>query len=576
MDVFSRARSAVFSLADSIFDTDEQPDESRSSRLSQSRRQNSRSSSESVARRRNRGKSTPTLVIAEHDEDLDEWAVVRKNVKRRAKIVNINKGNPLRRPASKSLSSSERKKKKSKKLGDYNNSEWKFKKSCYDQEVEDENPASEEHILDRFNELISDTRIDMVKLRNLCWDFGIHHTVRPYVWKVLCGYYPPWPHLQKGLTRMKRQFYRKYVAANADFYNGQKSKSILNSIKSEMQVTFMRIKIFQSNKILNMVERVLFICIRESFEENYIHGLAFIGVIVLYNLKDISESFEKMNDVSFEKFEAEYFWTLFTMFNKLKVYLKDPMIFSDLLGGYLEELDSQLSEHLVSKNISYVTLCYDMLQKFLFSHIQKLPLILQLWDIYIVLFDDQFAEFHAAVCAFILLSFGPRIKTMGDAPTISTFLDRLPLDQWTHADVINLLNSVKLYFVEKNYYDDKEVTEFKNLEELLQKHLPALYGDEPVLEDVVEHDDYGSTEDESAEKENEPTLVNEEEPVSIEKVINTETIDTPVDNEDINELLVVNIENEDKAVEMDTTENVHNEIVKEETRPTENQDISTD
>eukprot|EP00818_Percolomonas_sp_WS_P009628 CAMPEP_0117435636 /NCGR_PEP_ID=MMETSP0759-20121206/584_1 /TAXON_ID=63605 /ORGANISM="Percolomonas cosmopolitus, Strain WS" /LENGTH=606 /DNA_ID=CAMNT_0005227191 /DNA_START=170 /DNA_END=1990 /DNA_ORIENTATION=- len=341
----------------------------------------------------------------------------------------------------------------------------KFKKILFSaqQQYQQDSPVS--------NSQIDNSRIDLNNLRKISWN-GITEEYRAYIWKLLIGYLPVNVHRHSHAIKLKREEYSEMVQKY--FYEEKMSrtsleKDILKQIQKDVPRTHPS-KLFQSERIMQSLERLLYIWSIRHPASGYVQGIDNLATpFFLVFLSDelhkpchetlqISAITSIVSDEVLRTVECDTFWCLDSFLNFVQDFYTHghPGIHKvvDRMENIIRKSENQLYQHLERLQHDGLGLGFS---QFGFRWVNCL--LMREFDLLVIvrLFDSFIAEgerlapFITFLSASLLKRFASQICRMDYLEAVSFFQDP-PTKQWQEVDKLEELLSEA--FILQNLYEN--------------------------------------------------------------------------------------------------------------------------
>ncbi|KAH7465698.1 TBC1 domain family member 22B [Phytophthora ramorum] len=313
----------------------------------------------------------------------------------------------------------------------------------------------------QFERLLEKEVIDLDQLRKLSWG-GVPTKHRPTVWRLLLGYMPSKKDRRAAMLERKRQ---EYVELLQQYYyipdtdRGTREQTTLRQILVDIPRTNADVKLFQSERIHQCMERVLYIWAIRHPASGYVQGIndLMTPFLVVFLSAFIDEpqacDLSMISDENLQIVEADSYWCLTKLLDDIQDHYTFAQPGLQRMVQRMEELvhrcDADLFEHIVEReNVQFVQFAFRWMNCLL---MRELPLdgIVRIWDTYLCE-DSGFEGFHVYVCAAILMTFGETLKTL-EFQDLVLFLQSLPTKDWVENEIEPLLSRA---FILQTYFAD--------------------------------------------------------------------------------------------------------------------------
>lgn len=312
----------------------------------------------------------------------------------------------------------------------------------------------------QFERLLEKEVVDLDQLRKLSWG-GAPTKHRPTVWRLLLGYMPSKKDRRAAILERKRQ---EYVELLQQYYyipdtdRGTREQTTLRQILVDIPRTNADVKLFQSERIHQCMERVLYIWAIRHPASGYVQGINDLMtpflVVFLSAFVDKPQicDLSKVSDEDLQIVEADSYWCLTKLLDDIQDHYTFAQPGLQRMVQRMEELvrrcDLELFEHIERENVQFVQFAFRWMNCLL---MRELPLdgIVRIWDTYLCE-DSGFESFHVYVCAAILMTFGEKLKTL-EFQDLVLFLQSLPTKDWVENEIEPLLSRA---FILQTYFAD--------------------------------------------------------------------------------------------------------------------------
>ena len=237
--------------------------------------------------------------------------------------------------------------------------------------------------------------------------------------------------------------------------NSNMSDSELKTFKQisvDIPRTLTEYKLFNNERIKQMMLRLLFVWAKRNPASDYVQGFndlssTFIAVFFstylnfnfdIENDIDINEKeLEVLSDNILFEIEADSYWCFKKMMDNIQTnYISDQpglQLMMNITEEIVKLVDPALYSHLRKLDVKYLQFSFRWMNCYLMREF-SLKLIVRLWDTYFSMIET-FNFFHLFVCACLLLNYSEQIKNMTEFQEIIMFLQKLPTTNWTLKDM---------------------------------------------------------------------------------------------------------------------------------------------
>eukprot|EP00727_Mastigamoeba_balamuthi_P003025 m51a1_g1272 hypothetical protein (455) ;mRNA; r:97706-99557 len=327
--------------------------------------------------------------------------------------------------------------------------------------VESESASAVQSALcERYRAVLSCSPIDLAELRRMAWK-GVPSTMRSDVWRVLLGYLPVQRELWQSELERKRSLYcemaRVYDDKCEHLDAWEKDDRILYH---EIRVDLPRSGIpgfllfSQSPAAQKLLGRAMFIWSKENPSVSYYQGLMDLALVILVALVsshiaingDLNKlarfHCEMLDGDTLMELEADMYWCLSLMLKEVA---------QNACGGdFQQSIDRKLEEvsrivGVVEKRLyDYIISIDCRVSDFAFRWVIcllvrefRISQAMRLWDMYFAV-GPGFSHLHLYVCASLIATYCAKIQGL-DFYGFVSFVQRLPLENWTDDDVVGLV-----------------------------------------------------------------------------------------------------------------------------------------
>lgn len=231
-------------------------------------------------------------------------------------------------------------------------------------------------------------------------------------------------------------------------------------INADVPRTMTEYKLFTNERIRKMSLRILYVWSKRHPVSGYVQGFndlltPFIAIFFTdyvdldLSTLDVEESIiNSLSEPELLEIEADSYWCFKKMMEKIQAnYSNGQPCFQYMLAKLeeiIDQVDKELMTQLKKHGIKFLEFSYRWMICYLMREF-TLKLIIRLWDTYFSM-EDAFTTFHLFVCACLLLNFSDQIKKMTEFTEIMTFLQNLPILNWSVQDLeVLLAKSYQIY-----------------------------------------------------------------------------------------------------------------------------------
>ncbi|KAJ9067756.1 GTPase-activating protein [Entomophthora muscae] len=299
--------------------------------------------------------------------------------------------------------------------------------------------------------------VDIDDLKKLAWG-GLSPNQRALSWKLLMGYLPAARDRRDSVLLRKR---KEYQILRQTLFEGtcpeDQDPELWHQITIDIPRTNPSLSLFQQPQIRQCLERILYCWSVRHPASSYVQGIndlatPFLATFLQEHLPEeqLAEDASDLDMISpqiWEEIEADTFWC----FSKLLDGIQDNYTSGQrgiqrqlgLMKYLIGRIDKQLAAHIENESLHYVQFAFRwmnclLMREFPFSH------ILRLWDAYMSESPNGFSDFHVYVCASFLVKWSPKLLKM-EFQDMIMFLQRLPTEKWTFADIELLLSEAYMW-----------------------------------------------------------------------------------------------------------------------------------
>uniref|UniRef100_K3W8M6 Rab-GAP TBC domain-containing protein n=2 Tax=Globisporangium ultimum (strain ATCC 200006 / CBS 805.95 / DAOM BR144) TaxID=431595 RepID=K3W8M6_GLOUD len=321
--------------------------------------------------------------------------------------------------------------------------------------------AAGNHRSEQFHQMLKSDVVDLDKMRELSWGgIPVHH--RPTAWRLLLGYMPSKQDRREAMLQRKRQ---EYVELLQQYYyipdtdRGAKEQTTLRQILVDIPRTNADVKLFQEERIHQLMERVLYTWAIRHPASGYVQGIndLLTPFLVVFLSAYVDEpqtcDLSVVSDESLQTVEADSYWCLTKLLDGIQDHYTFAQPGLQRMVQRMEELvhrcDGDLFKHIVEREgVQFVQFAFRWMNCLLMREV-PLNAIIRLWDTYLCE-DSGFESFHVYVCAAILMTFGEKLKTL-EFQDLVLFLQHLPTKDWVEDEIDPLLSRA---FILQTYFAD--------------------------------------------------------------------------------------------------------------------------
>ncbi|KJE88419.1 TBC1 domain family protein [Capsaspora owczarzaki ATCC 30864] len=308
--------------------------------------------------------------------------------------------------------------------------------------------------LEKFRKVLEAPNVDLDALKKLSWS-GIPIEVRPTTWQLLSGYLPANSDRRAQTIQRKRDEYRGFVQLYFSEQSKKNNQALYRQIHIDMPRTNPDVVLFQSEKVQEILERILYIWAIRHPASGYVQGMndlvtPFFTVFLTPHVGDADvESFDisSLPQEALDVIEADCFWCL----NKFLDHIQDFYTLAQvgiqkqvmLLKEVVTRVDAPLNDFLQSHDIQYLQFSFRWMNCLL---MRELPhrCVVRMWDTYVAE-GDNFAQLHLYVCAAFLVKFSKDLRSKTDFQDVMLFLQSLPTNNWSNDEMELLLSEAFMW-----------------------------------------------------------------------------------------------------------------------------------
>ncbi|KAF1320919.1 Gtpase-activating protein gyp1-like, partial [Globisporangium splendens] len=280
--------------------------------------------------------------------------------------------------------------------------------------------------------------------------------------KGIDGYMPSKQDRREAMLQRKRQ---EYVELLQQYYyipdtdRGAKEQTTLRQILVDIPRTNADVKLFQEERIHQLMERVLYTWAIRHPASGYVQGIndLLTPFLVVFLSAYVDEpqtcDLSVVSDESLQTVEADSYWCLTKLLDGIQDHYTFAQPGLQRMVQRMEELvhrcDGDLFKHIVEREgVQFVQFAFRWMNCLLMREV-PLNAIIRLWDTYLCE-DSGFESFHVYVCAAILMTFGEKLKTL-EFQELVLFLQHLPTKDWVEDEIDPLLSRA---FILQTYFAD--------------------------------------------------------------------------------------------------------------------------
>jgi hypothetical protein len=203
-----------------------------------------------------------------------------------------------------------------------------------------------------------------------------------------------------------------------------------------------------------MLERVVYICVKECLMDCYPKGLASVSVPLLFSLFEevcptLSSTPDRKLQFSpddFSGLESKLFWMLYLFCedHQGKSVLEEPGALTSSVEELLLLMDSELHTHFKSHQVRFDAF-RKWISSFLIPRFRQLPLLMLLWDKYMTNLQ-RLPTFHAYVCAVLILFHRDHLLGLSSKADLQKFISHPLQNPWKYEDMAAFLALVDKHY----------------------------------------------------------------------------------------------------------------------------------
>mmetsp|Transcript_17371 Transcript_17371/g.19353 ORF Transcript_17371/g.19353 Transcript_17371/m.19353 type:complete len:481 (+) Transcript_17371:49-1491(+) len=299
---------------------------------------------------------------------------------------------------------------------------------------------------------LSRPKVNIVHLKRIGWDIGLHPFSRASAWKMMVEYLPPFPSSHEAVGKQKRDFYMEYKK-RYHALEQEIDRQLRQTVRKDLLSFAAKIEMFCHNTLIDALEDVFFICMREHDINSCGLGITSVLLpiaytIILDHLRDLDVATKEFASFSSDELfviEADCFYLLHHIFEcgLKELFVKSPADQVALLEKILQENDKYLYDHLKKNHVDLFAIVYSWSLTMLVQQLRKMPLLSSLWDLYIIS-GKEVCQVHMCICAQLLLTLSPVIRKLENAPSIQDYLIKLEtIESWEFKDIERLIDGSK-------------------------------------------------------------------------------------------------------------------------------------
>ncbi|KAJ3156647.1 GTPase-activating protein [Geranomyces michiganensis] len=291
------------------------------------------------------------------------------------------------------------------------------------------------------------------QLRKLSWS-GIPEEIRSTVWKLLMGYLPSSADRRDATLQRKRKEYEEYVAQSFGRGKATLDQALYHQIHIDVNRTHANIPLYQTPRIQEALERVLYCWAIRHPASGYVQGIndlvtPFFHVFLQSQTKgDVERAdLSLVSPETLTEVEADSFWCLTKLLDGIQdnyTHLQ-PGITRQIarLKELINRIDARLYSHLQAQGVEFIQFAFRWMNCLLMREL-SLRNTIRMWDSYQAEGTDGFSDFHLYVCAAFLVKWTEQLKKL-EFQDMMMFLQSLPTQNWDDKDIELLLSEAYMW-----------------------------------------------------------------------------------------------------------------------------------
>lgn len=303
----------------------------------------------------------------------------------------------------------------------------------------------------KFKRVMEADNIDLEELRKLSW-VGVSESLRPAVWMLLLGYLPTNSKRRAESLETKRNLYTKDLE---QVFGKSLKQGIWHQINIDVPRTNPDIELYRHPTTQKMLERILYLWAIRNASSGYVQGINdlltpfFQTFLSAYIIGD-PETFDPstLDERVLQAIEADSYWCLTKfMSGILNNYVEhQPGIHEQVakLRTIMYRTKKDLVQYLEHENIQFMNFSFRWMNCLLMREV-SLKITIRMWDTYLAVGADEFANYHVYVCAAFLSKWEKELMKM-DFQELMIFLQSPPTEDWTDRDVEMILSEAWAFY----------------------------------------------------------------------------------------------------------------------------------
>ncbi|KAI8589575.1 rab-GTPase-TBC domain-containing protein [Geranomyces variabilis] len=268
------------------------------------------------------------------------------------------------------------------------------------------------------------------------------------------GYLPSSADRRDATLQRKRKEYEEYVAQSFGRGKATLDQALYHQIHIDVNRTHANIPLYQTPRIQEALERVLYCWAIRHPASGYVQGIndlvtPFFHVFLQSQTKgDVERAdLSLVSPETLMEVEADSFWCLTKLLDGIQdnyTHLQ-PGITRQIsrLKELINRIDARLYTHLQSQGVEFIQFAFRWMNCLLMREL-SLRNTIRMWDSYQAEGTDGFSDFHLYVCAAFLVKWTEQLKKL-EFQDMMMFLQSLPTQNWDDKDIELLLSEAYMW-----------------------------------------------------------------------------------------------------------------------------------
>lgn len=244
--------------------------------------------------------------------------------------------------------------------------------------------------LDKFNDVLQNTQIDLAQLQKLSWN-GVPSALRSTVWPLLLGYLPTNSSRRATTLSKKRQ---EYATASHNAFDRPLDPKLWHQIVIDVPRTNPGNQLWQKDATQRSLERILYVWSIRHPASGYVQGIndlatpfyeVYLANYVEGDPQDCDPSLLSEGDLL--EVESDTFWSLSKLLDGIQdnYIIAQPGIMRQVkrLNELTRKVDPELSRHFVDQGVDFIQFSFRWINCLLMREVE-MSNVIRMWDTYLV------------------------------------------------------------------------------------------------------------------------------------------------------------------------------------------------